>query len=364
MAQALPVFPHRVYAYVAMAMNDATIAAWDSKCYYNRPRPSQMDHNLATAAAVPNSPSYPSEHSATAWAAATVLAHLIPADAAAFLAMADQAGKSRVLAGLQFPSDDDAGAELGRRVAAEVIKQADADGSGDSGDRTGSQRGLQLGGHESPATSAPTNWTPILLSSPRSVSTAHAARLQHERRSRQELAGRQELPARPDDAGGVQYQLQGVLLAEPGRPELLAVPIRGQMDVRGRRPAQSSARRACLCADRRDRVRCVHRQPGRQVYLLVHSVRISSIRISSRSFPFRHFPSYPSNHSTFSATRSEILAYLFPAHATFIRGVGKEAGDSQIWAGIHYQMDNVAGVNLGRSVAGVFIARAQQDGSQ
>src|SRR5262249_37151650 len=39
----LPVtaFPHRVYTYVAMAMYDATIAAWDSKYTYNRPRPSQ-----------------------------------------------------------------------------------------------------------------------------------------------------------------------------------------------------------------------------------------------------------------------------------------------------------------------------------
>jgi membrane-associated phospholipid phosphatase len=76
------------------------------------------------------------------------------------------------------------------------------------------------------------------------------------------------------------------------------------------------------------------------------------------------FPSYPSNHSTFSATRAEVLAYLFPTRADFIRAVGKEAGDSRIWAGLHYEMDNIAGVNLGRAVAGVFIARAQQDGSQ
>ena len=34
------------------------------------------------------------------------------------------------------------------------------------------------------------------------------------------------------------------------------------------------------------------------------------------------------------------LAYLFPSHAEFIREVGKEAGDSRIWAGIHYPMDN------------------------
>jgi membrane-associated phospholipid phosphatase len=81
-------------------------------------------------------------------------------------------------------------------------------------------------------------------------------------------------------------------------------------------------------------------------------------------FPVPPFPSYPSNHSTYSATRSEVLAYLFPTRADVARALGKEAGDSRIWAGIHYQMDNVAGVNLGKSVAGVFIARAQHDGSQ
>jgi len=59
-----------------------------------------------------------------------------------------------------------------------------------------------------------------------------------------------------------------------------------------------------------------------------------------------------------------VLAYLFPEHADFIRGVGKEAGDSRIWAGIHYPIDNDAGVQLGKSVAQVFISWAQNDGSQ
>ena len=68
-------------------------------------------------------------------------------------------------------------------------------------------------------------------------------------------------------------------------------------------------------------------------------------------FPVPNFPSYPSNHSTFSAARSEILAYLFPTRADFIRAVGKEAGDSRIWAGIHYPMDNDAGVDA-RQVGG------------
>jgi len=81
-------------------------------------------------------------------------------------------------------------------------------------------------------------------------------------------------------------------------------------------------------------------------------------------FPVPNFPSYPSNHSTFSAARSEMLAYLFPTRAEFIRALGKEAGDSRIWAGIHYPMDNAAGVQLGKSVAQKFVQWASTDGSQ
>ena len=76
------------------------------------------------------------------------------------------------------------------------------------------------------------------------------------------------------------------------------------------------------------------------------------------------FPSYPSNHSTFSAARGEVLAYLFPTRADFVRATAKEAGDSRIWAGLHYEMDNAAGVKLGKAVAEVFITRAKSDGSQ
>src|SRR5258708_20904800 len=53
-------------------------------------------------------------------------------------------------------------------------------------------------------------------------------------------------------------------------------------------------------------------------------------------FPTPNFPSYPSNHAVFSSTRSEMLAYLFPSRADFIRAVGKEAGDSPISAGVQY----------------------------
>ena len=122
-------YPHRAYTYVALAMYDATIAVWESKYRYYRLRPSERDHRVPTAVAVPDSPSYPSEHAAVAQAAALVLAYLLPAEAQTFQAMAEEAGWSRVLAGVQYPSDYYAGLDLGRKVAEQVIAKARLDGS-------------------------------------------------------------------------------------------------------------------------------------------------------------------------------------------------------------------------------------------
>jgi membrane-associated phospholipid phosphatase len=81
-------------------------------------------------------------------------------------------------------------------------------------------------------------------------------------------------------------------------------------------------------------------------------------------FPAPNFPSYPSNHATLSGARGELLAYLFPAHADEIRAVAKEAADSRVWAGIHYQMDLDAGKQLGSNVTQKVIDWASSDGSQ
>src|ERR1041385_3782223 len=93
-------YPHRVYTYLTQAIYDATIATWESKYYHKRQRPSEFDHSLSPAVEVPNSPSYPSEHAATAQAAATVLGYFFPDEAQSFQSLAEQAGWSRVLAGV------------------------------------------------------------------------------------------------------------------------------------------------------------------------------------------------------------------------------------------------------------------------
>ena len=111
----------RNFALLNIAMYDATIAAWDSKYAYRRPRPSVVDTSIPTAVRTPDSPSYPSEHAATAAAAAEIFAYLYPADAQAFRDLAEEAARAAMAAGINYPSDIMAGLELGRAVGAKVV---------------------------------------------------------------------------------------------------------------------------------------------------------------------------------------------------------------------------------------------------
>jgi membrane-associated phospholipid phosphatase len=348
-------YPQRVYAYVALAMYDATVATWESKYHYDRPRPSELDSGVPTALPVPQSPSYPSEHAAAAQAAASVLAFFLPAEAQSLQTMAEQAGWSRVQAGVQYPSDYTAGLALGRAVAERVIAQAMADGA------SVPPTGIVPTGPchwigTNPGNQSAANWTPLLLTSPS-----------------------QFRPPQPPPCDSAQVEAEAEIVRTYPRtfisnykafywqsPEgLQAWPYRyadkwmfeDGIDQNPPRGARTYALIAAVMFDA-----FIASQDGKFTYWYIRPPQLNPAIVAL--FPVPNFPSYPSNHSTFSAARAEMLAYLFPARADFIRAVGKEGGDSRISAGIHFPMDNLAGVELGRAVAGVFIAWAQDDGSQ
>ena len=345
----------RVYAYVAMAMHDATIATWESKYFYNRRRPSQIDHRLPTELPVPASPSYPSEHAATAQAAAAVLAYFLPDEGPAFQAMAEQAGWSRVLAGLQFPSDYYAGLALGRKVAERVIAKAQVDGS--DAIWTGSvPTGPCNWIGTNPGNVTAANWTPLLLTYPGMFRPAPPPDCS----SPQVLA---EVAAVKNFARTFTTNYKAYYWQSPeGRgtyPYIYAGKwmFEDRLDQNPPRAARIYALLATAAYDA-----FIASQDGKFTYWYLRPHQLDPG--IAPLFPVPNFPSYPSNHSTFSTNSTEILAYLFPTRADFIRAQGKEAGDSRIWAGIHYQMDNVAGVALGTLISQTFIHWALNDGSQ
>jgi membrane-associated phospholipid phosphatase len=106
-----------VYALLNVALHDAGVACWDAKYTYWAPRPIHVDPSVTTVFATPNHPSYPSAHSCFYGAASSVMARLFPRDAAAFAALAEQAGESRIMAGIHFRADVGAGGAIGRQVA-------------------------------------------------------------------------------------------------------------------------------------------------------------------------------------------------------------------------------------------------------
>jgi membrane-associated phospholipid phosphatase len=348
-------YPHRVYTYVALAMYDATIATWESKYFYNRSRPSEVDRRVQAALPVPNSPSYPSEHAAAAQAAATVLAHFLPAEAQSFQTMAEDAGWSRVRAGLQYPSDYHAGLALGRAVAEKVIEKARVDGS--DAKWTGEVPigpCKWIGSNPSNVTAA--NWIPLLLSSPSQFRPAPPPPCDSPQVKMETEEVRNFPRTFVTNYKAFYWQSPEGAFQWPYR-HMNKWLFEDRLDQNPPRAARAYALISAVMFDA-----FIASQDGKYAYWYIRPHQLDPRIVPL--FPVPNHPSYPSNHSTFAAARAEILAYLFPTRAEFIRAVAQEGGNSRIWAGIHYQMDNVSGVQLGKSVAQVFITYAQSDGSQ
>ena len=358
--QALGTYWVRASTYVSLAVYDATIAAWNAKQTYQRARPSEADPSIRARVPVPRSPSYPSDYAATAAAAAAVMAYLVPAEAAHFQHLAEEAGKSRLYAGVEYPSDYFAGMELGRRVAEQVIAKARLDGS-DAVWRGSMPTGPCMWSGTNPGNASAANWKPLLLTSPSEFrpppppscdSPEAQAQVAEVRNSPRALTAANF----STNARALYWQT-----AEGVFPwafvHLNRWILEDKLELNPPRAARAYALLGAVGYDA-----FIASQDGKFAYWYPRPAQLDPSLVPL--FPAPNFPSYPSNHSTFSTARSEVLAYLFPERADFIRALGKEAGDSRIWAGIHYEMDNTSGVTLGASVAQKFIAWAENDGSR
>ncbi|MEO6526129.1 MAG: vanadium-dependent haloperoxidase [Gemmatimonadaceae bacterium] len=109
-------------ALVNMAMHDATVACWDAKYTYWFIRPSQADPSIVSAIPLSNHPSYPSSHSCSSAAGATVLGVLFPAEVARLGAMADEVAMSRLYGGVHYRFDNEVGLSLGASVGRLAIE--------------------------------------------------------------------------------------------------------------------------------------------------------------------------------------------------------------------------------------------------
>jgi membrane-associated phospholipid phosphatase len=365
---------YRALALLNVAIYDATVAAWDTKYAYNRPRPAERDPSFTTALASPASPSYPSEHAVTAGAASAVLAYLLPNDAQLFASLADEAAMSRMLAGVQYRSDVTAGLELGRAVAARVIEWAGADGT--DAKWTGSvPTGPGYWQGDNPAEPLAGTWKTWAITSgsqfrpgppPAYDSEQMAAEIAefkgHDRTAnlnRVTLFWAHDPSGRP--AGSQISTNQAALNWAPLNSllwgsELNQKLFEYRLDANPPRAARAYALTSIACYDAA--VAC---WDGKYAYWAPRPIHVDPTVTPLFTTPLH--PSYPSGHSTVVGATSTVLGHLFPRTAESFKLNAEEVASSRMWAGIHFRSDNETGLALGRSVAQVVIERAMADGS-
>ena len=339
----------RIMSALSIAIYDATVAAWDSKYAYKRQRPSALEPSLKAAAPTPNSPSYPSEHAVVAGAASTVLSYFFPDKAETYAAMAEEAAQVWVQAGVHYPSDAQAGLQLGRAVGNMVVARARLDGS----DRTGTV--------DIPA--GPCRWTGVNPATPLTggVKTwvlTSGSQLRpgpppdcRAAQGMAELAEVRDFP-RTFDTNSTAFYWQSTRSNWNNVIDRKIFEYR--LDDNPPRAARVYAVASVAAFDAT--VAC---WDAKYTYWAIRPFMLGASTI----FPTPNHPSYPAAHGCQSGAYSSALAYLFPQDADVLNAMGTEAGMSRIWAGIHFRSDVEAGLALGRAVTQMVIDRVKNDGA-
>lgn len=344
-------FASRHLALLHAALDDAMAAAWDSKAAHGRPRPTVLDASFRAAIPTPASPSYPDEHAVAGAVAAAVLGAALPQRAAYFAGLAEEAARMRLVSGVSFPSDVAAGVALGRQVAAVALER----GRGDGSDRPWAGRvpdGPGRWGGTNPIVPQAATWRPWLLSAPDEFrpppppahdSPEHAA----------EMAGLRAYQRTPRSNAGALFWEVAVgglrnfeywnlhadrLLMEYGRA---ADPLAAARALALLNVAIYDSGIACWDA--------------KYAYWRIRPFQFDPEFRTVFATP--NHPSYPAAHACFSMASARVLGHLFPGDAAALLALGRESGESRVWAGIHYPSDVTAGQVLGDRVAARVIER-------
>ena len=347
----------RALALLNVAISDATIAAWDTKYAYRRARPSESRPSLPTALPTPASPAYPSEHAVTAGAASTVLAYLFPAEAASFAARAEEAGRSRLLAGTDYPSDVAAGLALGRAVGARVVAwaetdQADAKWTG----RVPEEEGMWTG--TNPIEPLAGTWKSWVLTSSSQVRPGLRAAHDSEQMAR-ELAEVKNFPrtnATNVTASFWEYYagLRGHLYWNNQTSHKL---VEYRLDVNPPRAARVYALQSIAFHD--SLVAC---WDAKYAYWAPRPVQLDPTLTTVFTTP--NHPSYPAAHACVGGAMATVLGHLFPRETATFTALVEEAAWSRLAAGVHFRSDIEVGLVLGQAVGQIVIERARADGAE
>ena len=321
-------------SWMNLAIYDATILAWKEKIKHKRKRPQAVDPLLKPVINAPDTYSYPCEHSVTAAAAATLLVYFFPEKTDSILQMAHAASQSRIDAGVQFPSDAEAGWKLGEQVAKAIIEKAKNDGSAKVWDGKVNKDPKKWTGNYPMGITLAT-FTPIVIRS-----------------------ADQFRPAAPPDFENDMKDLKNFKQTFNSRylayfwanngPELWNDLVSKKIfEYRMSDNAPAVAR-----------IYTVLNVAFHDAVIAIFDAKYAYWGIRPNQYDTTYkplittppFPGYPSGHAGGAGTSSAVLEYFFPADAKQFRQLAQECADSRFYAGIHFRTDNETALRMGEAL--------------
>jgi membrane-associated phospholipid phosphatase len=328
-----------------VATYDATLAAWNTKYAYKRPRPFATDSRIKLYAVKPESPAYPCEHSVAAGVAVTVISHFFPAMKDSVTKLAQQAMASRVAAGVAFPSDTRAGFELGKQIAEKEIQHTKEYTTKEVWDgKMPEGKGLWYGKK------------PMMPLAGKNKTVALDSASQYR-------------PGPPPDFAKEMEELKSFkqtfrskanawhYASQPTGDDLLHKKIfEYNLHLNPPRAARVYAATAVAFYDAF--VACFD---AKYAYWGIRPDQYDTTY--QPLVPTPPFPGYPSGHAVMSGVVGELYAYFFPMERPLFQKIAKDGAESRFQAGIHFRTDNEAGLELGRKIAGAVMRKIRVDGA-
>ncbi len=372
-----PPYAARAYGYISAAQYDALISAWYYKKLYNRAAPYKTDSLINAHKLVPGSdlPSYPSEDAVVAGVSAEMMKLFFPTEIAFIEQKAAEAEQARLLAGANVRSDIVAGEALGRAVAQAFIARGKADNAGKAVGTPTDWAKLEtdcMAKGETPWYSLETPKRPPMLPMYGNVKAFLFDSLTcislrpgpppstGSQQMKDETAEIYDLVKKPtpDHIRIVQFWADGAgTYTPPGHWNAIAAEDfikKNWSEVRWARNMallnMSMMDAAIVCWN------------TKYYYFNPRPSQMNPAIKTLTGVP--NFPSYVSGHSTFSGAAAEILGHLNPERAADYMSMAQEASLSRMYGGIHYRSDCQAGMEAGKKVGDLAVARAQVDGAE
>ena len=372
-----PPLSSRNYALLHVAMYDAVVSSWHWKYVYDQEAPDDVESVVPAGA----DPSYPSEHAAMAGAASRVLAHLYPEQPADRLdEMAEEAGRSRVEAGTNRPSDVEAGMKLGRAVADKVIARAKTDGSDRQWDGKrppGIGRGPEFWEPPPGAVSPPTSplagtWRTWVMSSgstlrppppPKYGSPEFVAAAREIIDIGKNLTPEQQQIARFYEGAEGTVLPAGIIVNVAQEDVLKAA----KGDIEQARLTTPRVARALAMLNVALADAGVATWDAKFTYWNPrpeNAIRDLGLDRSWKPMlPTPRFPAYPSGSAGYAGAAEVVLAHLLPRDAAKFRARAEEQAESRLYAGIHWRYDSVS-LDMGREIGRLVVERVKRDGAR